>query len=318
MQGTTSRASPILTRSLIVLEMAAELVRDERWPYRQAQVRLRSQDQLDTWTAVLYGSDGTSAIPLVASGEVQVAIINPSQPLSLAARGTPPFTEPIPLRVITVIPSIDQLGLAVTPHTGLTSLADLRERRYPLRLSIRGARPDHSLHMIIPHVLAAAGVSLADIKAWGGGVYYDSYPPNVAGVERGERDAVFDEALEVWAERALAAGMRFLPFDEPVLRKLDDMGYRRAVMPTSMYRGLDADVPTIDFSGWPIYTHADVPDDLVTGFCAAIEGCHDRIPWQGEGPLPLDRMCQDTPEAPLPVPLHPAAERYWREHGYLN
>lgn len=318
MQSTSSRASPILTRSLIVLEMAAEMVRDEGWPYRQAEVRMRRQDQLDTWGAVLFGSDGTNAIQQVASGEVQVAIINPAQPLAVALRGSPPFSKAIELRTITVIPSFDQLGLAVGSHTGLTSLADLRERRYPLRLAIRGSRPDHALHMILDHVLGAAGLSLADIRAWGGEVYYDSFPPNVGGVERGERDAVFDEALEVWAERALRAGMRFLPIDEAILRKLEDMGYRRAAMPKTMYRGLEADVPTLDFSGWPVYTHADVPGELVDGFCAAIEACHDRIPWQGEGPLPLDRMCQDTPEAPLPVPLHPAAERYWREHGYLT
>jgi TRAP-type uncharacterized transport system substrate-binding protein len=29
-------------------------------------------------------------------------------------------------------------------------------------------------------------------------------------------------------------------------------------------------------------------------------------------------MCSNTAEAPLTVPLHAAAERYWREHGYLK
>ena len=40
------------------------------------------------------------------------------------------------------------------------------------------------------------------------------------------------------------------------------------------------------------------------------------IPWEGVGPLPLDRMSVDTREGPLDVPLHPAAEAYWRERGY--
>ena len=51
--------------------------------------------------------------------------------------------------------------------------------------------------------------------------------------------------------------------------------------------------------------------------CEALEARKDRIPWQGEGPLPLDRMCVDTLDAPLTVPLHPAAERFWRDRGYL-
>ena len=42
------------------------------------------------------------------------------------------------------------------------------------------------------------------------------------------------------------------------------------------------------------------------------------IPWEGEGPLPVERMCQDAADTPIDVPLHPAAERYWRKCGFLN
>ena len=38
---------------------------------------------------------------------------------------------------------------------------------------------------------------------------------------------------------------------------------------------------------------------------------------QGEGPLPTDRMCSDTPEGSLGIALHPVTEAYWRELGYL-
>ena len=38
---------------------------------------------------------------------------------------------------------------------------------------------------------------------------------------------------------------------------------------------------------------------------------------QGDGPLPLGRMCQDTPEGPMYIPLQRAAEAYWKERGYL-
>jgi len=309
--------TPAITRSLLVLAMAEELVRDSGWAPRQAQVRLQSQTAMDSWQAVLYGSDGLTPIKQVARREVDLAIINPAQPLAVALRGSPPFNEPLPLRVITVIPSYDQLGLAVGAHTGISSLEELRERRYPLRIALRGGRPDHCLHMVLDHVLQAAGLSFADIKSWGGGVHYDPYPPNVAGVERGERDAVFDEALDVWMPDAITLGMRFLPMDESVLTKLETLGYRRSAIPVSLHPGLPADVPSLDFSGWPLYTHAETSDTVVTGFCRALEACRDRIPWQGEGPLPLEQMCRDTPEAPLPIPLHPAAERFWRERGYI-
>jgi TRAP-type uncharacterized transport system substrate-binding protein len=73
----------------------------------------------------------------------------------------------------------------------------------------------------------------------------------------------------------------------------------------------------VDFSGFPLFTHADVPDAEIRAVCIALEARRDRIPWEGHGPMPLDRMCRDTTEGPLDVPLHPAAQAFWRERGYL-
>jgi TRAP-type uncharacterized transport system substrate-binding protein len=33
--------------------------------------------------------------------------------------------------------------------------------------------------------------------------------------------------------------------------------------------------------------------------------------------MPVERMVKDSPEGPLDIPLHPAAERFWKERGYL-
>ena len=73
----------------------------------------------------------------VANGELDLAAINPSAFLSMAYRGTGPYPEPLPVRVIAVMPSLDVMLFAVSERTGVTSLADLRERRYPLRASVR-------------------------------------------------------------------------------------------------------------------------------------------------------------------------------------
>jgi TRAP-type uncharacterized transport system substrate-binding protein len=257
----------------------------------------------------------------VARGELQVAIINPAAPLALALRGKGPFKSPIPLRAITVIPSPDQLAFAVTERTGLTSLRDIRERRFPLRISIRG-QIDHSLHLIVKEVLSAAGFSLDDVVSWGGQVCYDAGLPNsptrLGAVQRGEADMIIDEAVRSWVNAAVESEMRILPFDEPLLEQLEELGFRRAVIPKASYAKLKEDVPTLDFSGFPVYTHVNVSDSIVTSICSALEARKEKIPWQEEGPLPLDRMCSDTPEGPLNIPLHPAAERFWRERGYLS
>ena len=51
--------------------------------------------------------------------------------------------------------------------------------------------------------------------------------------------------------------------------------------------------------------------------CAAIEARKHLIPWQGDGPLPVERMCKDSHETPMDVPLHPAAEKFWKSQGYI-
>jgi TRAP-type uncharacterized transport system substrate-binding protein len=114
--------------------------------------------------------------------------------------------------------------------------------------------------------------------------------------------------------------MTMVDFDEPTLQKLESIGFRRARVSNAQYPEFsrEVDFTTLDFSGWAVFTSANASDELVQAMCAALEARRERIPWDGgEGPLPLDRMCIDSVEAPLPAPLHPAAEAFWRSRGYL-
>jgi hypothetical protein len=92
--------------------MAEYLADDNEWPYQQARIHMRPQGG-DAKGVTLFGSDSHEAIDLVASREVDLAIVNPAAPLALAVRGAGPFKEPIPLRAIAVIPSLDAFAFAV-------------------------------------------------------------------------------------------------------------------------------------------------------------------------------------------------------------
>jgi len=321
-QSDDSNVRPIgrdTIRSRLVLEVASEMVDQPDWPNRQARVSLRVQGAKD-WPVNMIASDGPAALDLVARGEMQLAISNPAMYLALALRGAGPYKSPIPLRAITVIPSPDQLAFAVTDKTGLKTFEDIRRQRYPLRVSMRGQK-DHALHPVIDEVLATAGFSLDDIVSWGGQIRYDDGLPmksnRFGAMQNGEVDMIVDEAVRGWVNTAAGAGMRVLPMTETMLAKLEGIGLRRAVIPKKRYGNLLEDVPTLDFSGFAVYTHADVPDAVITAICAALEARKDRIGWQEPGPLPLDKMCRDTADGPLMIPLHPAAEKFWRERGYL-
>jgi TRAP-type uncharacterized transport system substrate-binding protein len=89
------------------------------------------------------------------------------------------------------------------------------------------------------------------------------------------------------------------------------------VLPRATYAKLPGDVLSLDFSGWTVFVHADAEDQLVTAICAALDARRARIPWEEPGDLPVERMAREAPDTPQTVPLHPAAERFWRSRGYI-
>ena len=315
-----SRLSPVAIRSRLVLEIASELAGGDDRSVRVAEVRMRD---LATERALSLSSLTTiGAMFDVAEGRLDLAMANPSAALTLAYRGRGPFKKPLPLRTIAVIPAADQYVFAVRKELGLTPFEDIAAKRAPLRGLVRGV-PDHVLHVMLDESATASGFSVNDLVAWGGELRKAGPHPlpgdeKFAAVARGDADAMFDEGAAGWVGAAAGAGMTILPFRENTMQKLEAMGYRRAVLRKAVYPQLQADVLTVDFSGWPIFVRADLPDQRVTQICEALEARKGRIALQQPGPLPLERMCSDAPDAPIGVPLHPAAERFWRACGYLR
>jgi hypothetical protein len=311
---------PPTTRSLLVLEMAAELTLGAAGsPVRQARAEI---DLGGGHTIALFGSSTIAGIEAVAEREVALAIVNPSATLTLAHRGTGPFEIPLPLRTIAVIPSRDQYVFAVHPQTGLRSFDEIAAKRPALRIGVRGDRA-HSLHFMLDDIMHASGFTRNDIRAWGGEFRYEGVAPTTTAPKfsaflNGDLDAIWDEGADSWIGAALDAGMTVLSLGDPVIAKLEVLGYRRAAIPQTRYARLPHDVSTIDFSGWPLFVHAELADGDVAQICAALAACVERIPWQEDGPLTLERMCRNAADAPYDVPLHPAAERSWRDRGVLG
>jgi TRAP-type uncharacterized transport system substrate-binding protein len=319
----STQPNPNVTRSRLVLEIASEMAgsaASEAVPdYIQPKVVLRHSH--GGRPATLFAISSAEGIFAVASREVDLAMINPAAMLAVAMRGHGIFKQPIPVRAIAVIPSPDQFVFAVRPETGLTRFEDIAARKPKLRILMRGAL-DHSLHPMFDDVAAAAGFSRDDIARWGGEVRKAGSVPwthteTFKSLIRGDVDAIFDEAANCWVNEALDAGITMLPLAEATVARLETMGYRRAVLPKSAYPKLPRDVLTLDFSGWTVFVHAEADDALVTQICAGLDARKARIPWEEPGDLPVERMAREAPDTPQTVPLHPAAERFWRSRGYL-
>lgn len=316
-------ANPNVTRSRLVLEIASEMAGSAASTavpdYVQPRVVLRHAK--GGKPATFLGVSTAEGIFAVASREVDLAMINPASVLSVAMRGKGIFKEPMPVRAVAVIPSWDQFVFAVRPETGLSSFEEIARRKPKLRIMMRGAS-DHTLHHMFDDVAAAAGFSRDDIARWGGEVRKAGSVPwthteTFKSLIRGDVDALFDEAANCWVPQALDAGIKILPLAEATVTTLEAMGYRRAILPKSTYRKLPQDILSLDFSGWTVFVHAEANDDLVTQICAGLDARKTRIPWEEPGDLPVERMAREAPDTPQTVPLHPAAERFWRSRGYI-
>lgn len=316
-EGHSRWTRPPVMRSRFAIEIAAELVAMDDQPLKRARVQIRNQDFDTEWPITLLGASTMEGLLAVCNGEATVSLINPAAILTMAYRGTGPFSEPQPVRLITTFPSPDACMMAVRKDLGVRSFEDLAAKQPALTLSVR-EQHDHCLHMVLDHLAASAGFSTADIRGWGGELRNNAGPrvSKAKNVADGA-NAIFEEAAYSWVNEAIGAGLEILPMSEPLLQKLEAIGYRRTVLRAADYEKLQSDVATIDFSGWAAYCRADLPDRLVTQICKAIEARKHLIPWQGDGPLPVERMCRDTPETPMDVPLHPAAQAFWKSQGYL-
>jgi len=261
----------------------------------------------------------------VAQGAYSLAWINPSAVVTMAYRGKGVFKKPLPLRTIATFPSFDVMGFAVHESTGVTSLTQIGRERIPLRVST-GFVPKNDLvgsatMFTVSATLKAAGFTLADIKKWGGEIHSvprPSDPRRRAAIEAKTINAVFDEGIKSWGQTALDNGFRYLPIDGPVLRQLKSLGYRSSAMSRCGFRGLKQDIPTIDFSGWPMVVHADMAKEVAYALCEAIELRKNLIPTDNFKKLSIAQLCSNDDEAPFDVPLHPGAKRFYRERGYLK
>jgi TRAP-type uncharacterized transport system substrate-binding protein len=319
----TPITNPNVTRSRLVLEIASEMsggeVADAVPDYVLPKVVLRHSrgGKPVTFSA----SSSAEGIFAVAAREVDLAMINPAAVLAVALRGQGIFKKPMPVRAVAVIPSWDAFVFAVRPETGLADFEDIAAQKPKLRILMRGT-PDHCLHHMFDDVAAAAGFSREDVVRWGGEVQKRGSVPwphtnTFKALVRGDVDAIFDEAASSWVPQALDAGIKILPLAEATVRKLEVMGYRRAVLPRSAFPKLPHDVLSLDFSGWTVFVHEEADAALVTAICAGLDRRKARIPWEEPGHLPVERMAREALDTPQTVPLHPAAERFWRDCGYL-
>ncbi|MCK9511566.1 MAG: hypothetical protein M0R28_10100 [Pigmentiphaga sp.] len=229
------------------------------------------------------------------------------------------------LRTLGALPQDDRLTLAVRADTGITSFSDLREKRYPLRIATPTRDIDNLCSYVIDLVLRAHGIEPADLESWGGGFVEHENPRACIGTAiRGETQAVFNEAIMVsqWRELVETIPMRFLPIEPEAMRELTTTyGLRPAELEAGRLRNEQA-IDCLDWSNWAIIVRDDMPDELAYRITSVM--VEERAEFEARfRHMPVEQSPLTYPIQPERMPqgvdlaLHPGAERYYREHGYL-
>ena len=91
--------------------------------------------------------------------------------------------------------------------------------------------------------------------------------------------------------------------------------YAKAVIPGGMYKGTDEDVETFGVKA-TFVTSANVPDDVVYTVVQGVFDNFDRF--KGLHPAFANLSEEDMVTAGLSAPLHPGAEKYYRERGWIE
>ena len=226
-----------------------------------------------------------------------------------AYKGIADFAASGPLPKLRAIASLfpEAAHLVVRADSPVHSLSNLAGKRVSLGEAGSGTAADAKV------LLAAAGIGEADLKR-----EYLRPGPAAEQLKSGSIDALFlVGGAPIPAIRDLAAStpIRLVALDGPIVDTLKkDFGfYHGAVIPAGTYPGLDSDTPTLGFYAlWLV--NADIDTDLVYAMCKALwnEGTAKLLGKldRGEQRIRLDRALTG-----VSVPLHPGAERFYREAG---
>jgi TRAP-type uncharacterized transport system substrate-binding protein len=269
----------------------------------------------------VYG--GMRAPVEVGTRRVDVAYVNPSAMVTMAYRGKGYYQQKMALRVLGSFPSWDRIAMVVSKDLGVKSLHDIARRKIPLWVSTRFSGVNNATYYAIATILSFYGFSFEKIKGWGGQVQEcprPFAPERLTGMAKRSLNAVFDEGVSTlggWLDQALDNGYEIISLEPEIVKKLEQMGYSRAVLPKRRYRQLREDALSIDFSGWSLVTHRWLPNHVAYAAVETIDERKKVIPVDDDKPLNMRNLCRSTEKCSLQIPLHPGALKYYKEKGYL-
>ena len=198
------------------------------------------------------------------------------------------------------------IQIVASKESGITTLADLKGKR------ISVGAPKSGTELNARAIFKAAGLSYEDM----GKVEFLPYAESVELIKNRQLDATLQSSgLGMAAIRDLAATLpiTFVAIPAEITAKIDNAAYQAASIPAGTYDGQDSDVPTVAITNI-LVSHDGVSDEVAYQMTKLM---FDNLERLGNAHSAAKDIKLEGAAKGLPIPLHPGAERFYKEAGAL-
>ena len=229
--------------------------------------------------------------------------------LSDAWKGNEEVGFKAPLKKLRAIAGIypNYVQIVASADSGIKTLDDLKGKR----VSVGAPRSGTELNARA--VFKAAGMTYKDFAK----VEYLPFGESVELIKNRQLDATLQSAgLGVASIRDLATSVKIVvvPVTADVIAKIGDPAYQSAVIPAGTYDGQSGDVPTAAINNF-LVTHEGVSDTVAYKMTKAL---FENLEQMVSAHAAAKRISLEGAVKGLPLPLHPGAEKFYREKGVLK
>lgn len=260
-------------------------------------------------TATLGAADAN--ILNIEDGTILMAFTTSDALAAAAKAARKPFEQPVEkVRALAAVYETP-IQIATPVDSGITSINDIIGKR--VNAFIVGG----SLEVTVKNIFENHGVSYEDIKAAGGTVSHVGYDEQIMLT----KDRLLDVSVYMTpapsqqiVDIETVRPMTLIKLDPGVLDKIvsESPEYAKTVVPAGTYKGLAEDAATISVVHLVIVSES-LPDDLVYEITKAIFENAEAI--GAVHPVVKKELSINNATKGLPVPLHPGAEKYYKEKG---
>jgi TRAP transporter TAXI family solute receptor len=277
------------------------------YPLGVALAKVYGETIPDARTSVQATKASVENLNLLQAGRGEIAFTL-GDSLSDAWKGVEDAGFKTPLAKLRTVAGIypNYIQIVASADSGIKTLADLKGKR----ISVGAPRSGTELNARA--ILKAAGMTYKDFAK----VEFLPFGESVELIKNRQLDVTLQSAgLGVASIRDLATSVKInvvsIPAD--VIAKIGDPAYQAGTIPANTY-GEHAATPTATVKNF-LVTHEGVPADTVYAMTKALFTNLDQMVAAHAAAKAINPA--DAPKDP-PVPLHPGAEKYYREAGLLK